>query len=261
MNTVTNKENNADPLSETRINGVFSTTTKVVVGFGHTKKKTDQNVLVYASEGEDGNITIKALNEKFVPTGTAKVISKENLMRNYLPEPDIYMRQVYPVIRKLSQTVARGERHLNNGENYSAEMEFKKALRIDEENIRATFGLGISYLNRGDSKSGEIVFRRLVKLKGAFEPRHKHMFNEFGIQLRKNRMFSQAIKYYARASKFSEKDENLYFNMARTYLEYGRKSMAMKFVDKALSINPSFDEAVNFKAYLQKKRPPQNFKA
>ncbi|RQD61801.1 MAG: tetratricopeptide repeat protein [Desulfonatronovibrio sp. MSAO_Bac4] len=260
MNSLTDNTN-IDPGSESRINGVFSTTAKIVVGFGHTKKKTDQNVLVYASEGEDGNVTIKALNEKFVPTGTAKVISKENLMRNYLPEPEIYMKKVYPVIRQLSKTVARGERHLYNGENYSAEMEFKKALRVDEENIRATFGLGLSFLHRGDSKRGEIVFRRLVKLRGAFEPKHKHMFNEFGIQLRKNRMFFQAIKYYARASKYSEKDENLYFNMARTYFEYGRRSMAMKFVDKALSINPSLDEAANFKAYLQKKRPPQSFKA
>lgn len=247
--------------SEHRINGVFSTTTKIVVGFGHTKKKTDQNVLIYANEGEDGNITIKALNKKYVPTGTAKVISRENLIKNYLPEPEIYLKQVYPVIRQLSQTVARGERHLRNGESYSAEMEFKKALRIDEEHIRATFGLGLSYLHRGDSKHGEIVFRRLVKLRGAFEPIHKHMFNEFGIQLRKNRMFSQAIKYYARASKYSKKDENLYFNMARTYFEYGRRSMAMKLVDKALSINPAFDEAINFKAYLQKKRPLQKFKA
>lgn len=241
------------PEGEPRINGVFSTTSKIVVGFGHTKKKTSQHVLVYATEGEDGNIRIRALNEQFVPTGTAKVISRDNLMQNYLPEPEVYVKHVFPIIRQVAKSVARGERHLKNKESYSAEMEFKKALRIDEENIRATFGLGLSYLQRGDTKKGEIVFKRLVKLRGAFEEKHKHMFNEFGIHLRKNNMFSQAIKYYARASKYSGDDEHLYFNMARTYYEYGRPNLALKLVKKAVSINPGFAEARNFITFLEKK--------
>ncbi|MFW6005595.1 MAG: tetratricopeptide repeat protein [Desulfonatronovibrionaceae bacterium] len=249
--------NQAEPESiqapqEVRIKGVFSTSMRVAVGFGHTKKKVNQNVLVYAEERDDGKISIKSLNEKFVPVGTAKVISRENLMKNYLPEPEIYMEKVYPDLRYVSRSVARGERHLRNKENYSAEMEFKKALRVDEENIRATFGLGMAYLQRGDADRGEIVFKRLVKLNGAFEAEHKHMFNEFGIHLRKNKMFTQALKYYARALEFSRKDENLYFNMARTYYEYGKSGMALKLVKKALEINADFSSAIEFKNFLEK---------
>lgn len=238
--------------SDKAIKGVFSTTSSMSVGFGHTKKKVTRNVMVYAEEQETNIIHVQALNAHFMPTGTAKVISRDNLLKNYLPEPDVYISKVIPIMRKVEKGVAKGERHMRNKEPFSAEMEFKNALRIDEENIRATFGLGLSYLSRGDTKRGEIVFRRLVRLEAAFEPRHKHMFNEFGISLRKNKMYVQAIKYYVRASILSKSDENLFFNMARTYYEQGKPGLALKFVNKALHGNSDFVEAKKLLKALEK---------
>lgn len=247
------KQQTTNPHSENRINGVFSTTSQQAAGVGENHKIFDQHVVVFATEEDDGKITIRSLNEKFVPSGTAKVISRKNLLKNFLPEPDIYMNKVLPAMRELFKTVARGERHLQNNETYSAEMEFKSALRIDEENIRATFGLGLSYLQRNDTQRGEIVFKRLVRLKGAFEPEHKHMFNEFGINLRKNKMFTQALKYYARAAQHSRQDEHLFFNMARTYHEAGNTKLALKMIRKALDINPDFVQAQKLRKHLQSK--------
>ncbi|TVQ95948.1 MAG: tetratricopeptide repeat protein [Desulfovibrionales bacterium] len=241
-----------------RIKGVFSTTAQQSVGFGHTKRKVIQNVLVYAVEEEDGKISIQSLNAHFMPTGTVKMISRNNLLKNYLPEPDVYISKVYPAIRKVAKAVARGERHLRNNETFSAETEFKTALRIDEENIRATFGLGLSYLARGDIQRGDIVFRRLVRLRAAFEPEHKHMFNEFGISLRKSKMYPQALKYYARAQSISGDDENLFFNMARTFQEKGRETLALKFVSKALAINPNLIEAQKFRIFLENRLAQKN---
>lgn len=88
-------------------------------------------------------------------------------------------------MRELQKTIARGERHRKNKEYYSAEYEFKNALKIDEENIRATFGIGLTYLDRGELDKAKMVFKRIYNLNGAFEREHKHLFNEFGIKLRK----------------------------------------------------------------------------
>lgn len=241
------------PSQGIRIKGVFSTTSQTTVGFGHTKKKISQNILVFANEQEDGTISVQSLNSHFMPTGTVRSITRENLLKNYLPEPDVYLSKVYPVMRKVAKSVARGERHLRNSETFSAEMEFKTALRIDEENIRATFGLGLSYLNRGDAQRGAIVFRRLVRLNAAFDPERKHMFNEFGISLRKNKLYPQALKCYVKAGIISGRDENLVFNMARTFLEKGRETLALKFVNKALAVNPELREARKFKIFLEKR--------
>ncbi len=37
------------------IKGVFFTTSRIIVGFGHTKKKISQNILVFAVEDEDSS--------------------------------------------------------------------------------------------------------------------------------------------------------------------------------------------------------------
>lgn len=225
------------------LHGVFSTEGKVSIGYGATKRKVKKQLYVFAEEQEDGKIALRPLNDKFIPAGDATFISKKELLKSYLPEPSVYVNKVFPVMRTLYRTVAKGEDHLRKGETFSAEYEFKNALRIDENHIRATFGLGLSYLQQGDTKKGEIVFRRLVRLDGAFERKHKHLFNEFGIQLRKSRLYKQALQYYFRALKLSSQDENLRYNIARTLCEMDKLKSARFFLLKALEFNPDFPEA------------------
>lgn len=235
----------------TGLRGVFSTEGKMTIGHGSTKRKVKKQLFVFAEELDDGNISLRPLNEKFLPAGTATTITKKELLKSYLPEPAMYVNKVYPVLRNLSQTVAKGEDHLRRGETFSAEYEFKNALRLDEKHIRATFGLGLSYLQQGDAKKGEIVFRRLVKLDGAFEKRHKHLFNEFGIQLRKCKLYTQALQFYFRAYKLSRQDENLLYNIARTLCELDRLKSARFFLNKALALNPFFTEAESLFQYVE----------
>ncbi len=238
---------------EDRVKGVFSTTVKASIGFGHTKRKKPQLFYVYVEELEGGRVSIQPLNKHFVPSGEVQYLSKEELLSDYIPEPEVYMAKVYPAIQQVTASIASGEMHYKKGQLFSAEYEFKNALRIDEENIRATFGLGLTYLDRGEKEKGDLVFRRIVKLKAAFESRHKHLFNEFGIKLRKNKMYSQALKYYARAFQFTKDDEHLFYNMSRTLYEKGSYVTALKFVEKAVSLKPDFNLANQLLEILQRK--------
>ena len=226
-----------------RIKGVFTTTLKGVVGFGHTKKRTAQSIHVYVEEMEDGRFSIQPLNDNFVPSGAIECVSREELLNSYVPEPALYTERVLPAMNALTATIARGERHFQKGETFSAEFEFKNALRVDEENIRATFGLGLTYLERGDSEKGALVFKRLAKLKNPFQQQHKHLFNDFGIQLRKNKLYVQALKHYARAYKLCKTDEHLLYNIARTLYEKGNLQACERFCQKALKLKKNFVEA------------------
>ncbi len=232
------------------LRGVFSTEGKMTIGHGTTKRKVKKQLYVFAEEQEDGRIALRPLNDKFLPAGNATTISKGELLKSYLPEPSMYVNKVFPILRTLSRTVAKGEEHLRRGETFSAEYEFKNALRLDENHIRATFGLGLSYLQQGDTRKGEIVFRRLVKLDGAFEKKHKHLFNEFGIQLRKGKLYPQALQYYFRAYRLSRQDENLLYNIARTLCETNRLKSALFFLNKAMELNPDFSEAESLAKYV-----------
>lgn len=222
--------------------GVFSTQTMSVIGFGATKRRVKQNIFVFAEKQADETYLVRALNKNFIPTGKTQTVTREELLSHYLPEPDLYMNKVVPMMRQVRETVEAADAHRAQGESMSAEFEYKNALRVDEEHIRATFGLGLTYLDRGEVDNANLVCRRIITLEAAFGREHKHLFNEFGIQMRKHRMYAQALRYYFKAYRLSNKDEHLLYNIARTYFEKGRLKLARKFLEMALAMAPAFEE-------------------
>lgn len=236
-----------------RIKGVFSTKTVSKVGTGTTQRKTVKKNYFMVTEQDDGKVEVQVLNSNYVPSGKRRLVPKEELLQKFSPEPEFYTYTVYPKMRELQKTVARADRHRQQGETFSAEYEYSNALKVDEENIRANFGIGLTYLDRGEQEKANDIFERLIKLEAAFENEHKHLFNDFGISLRKNGMFDQCLEYYQRALELCNDDEHLYLNMARVYWEKGHKDRTVEYVKKALQVNPGFEIGKKFLEFLQKK--------
>ncbi|MDR2892544.1 MAG: tetratricopeptide repeat protein [Deltaproteobacteria bacterium] len=236
-----------------KITGVFSTQEIQKVGTGTTTRKTIRKSFWYCIEQDNGQIEVQPLNTNFIPSGPKRMLEKDNFLAEFSPEPEFYLSTVYPRMREVTKTLARAERHRNNGELFSAEMEFGNAIKVDEENVRANFGLGLTYMARGDTAKAENILGRIVKLDAAFEPEHKHLFNEFGIQLRKNKMFKDSIAYYDRALELSSKDENLYYNAARAYLENKKPAEALEHLLKGIEINPAQPELAQFLLWMLNK--------
>ncbi len=240
-----------------RIKGVFSCEDTGYVGFGGTKRKIGRNFHVYAEEQDDGRILVQSLNSGMAPSGPQEIMSREELLSKFLPEPELYLNQVLPLMEKVESHVERGDRHRAKGESYSAEFEYRSALDLAEDHVRAVFGLGLVYLDRGDAASGAQVFKRLVGLRAAFEARHKHLFNEFGIKLRKCGLFAEALEYYSRAREFSGDDENLTYNIGRAWFEKGDPARARKLLLQALEMRPDFPECREFLAVVEHTLSPR----
>lgn len=242
-----------EPEKRERINGVFSSQEVRKVGTGTTSRKTIQKTFWFCTELGGGELEVQPLNANYVPSGPKKKLGMEQFLAAFSPEPELYVTSVYPKIREMDKAVARGDRHRAKQEYYSAEMEYGKALKVDEENVRANFGLGITYLERGETDKAENIFDRLVKLDAAFEAEHKHLFNEFGIKLRKNGMIDEAVTYYERAMELASRDEHLLYNLARAHLEKNNIENALEFLLKALDLNPTLEPAVKFILWLVNK--------
>ncbi|CAK7020320.1 MAG: hypothetical protein DELT_02394 [Desulfovibrio sp.] len=233
-----------------RLEGVFSNQEVRKVGTGTTTRKTIQKFYWYAIAQEDGQVELQPLNSNYVPSGPKKLVSMEEFLEQFAPEPEFYVSNVFPKIKEVNKTLARADRHRKNKEYFSAEMEYGSALRIDEDNIRANFGLGITYLERGENNKAEDILGRLVKLDGAFESEHKHLFNDFGINLRKNGMYDQSIAYYTRALELTAHDENLHYNIARAYLEKKDADSAVDYLLKGMELNPLQETLLKFLIWL-----------
>lgn len=239
-------------LGEDRIQGVFSTQSVVKVGTGTTQRKTIQKTFWFCKENDAGDIVVQPLNVNYIPSGPTRDVPRDDFLAKFNPEPEFYVSTVFPKMQELNDTIVRGEKHRSRGAAYSAEFEFKQATNIDEENVRANFGLGLTYLDRGEQTKANDIFKRLVTLEAAFEEEHKHLFNDFGINLRKNSMFDQALEYYLRAEELVEDDENLYHNIARVYYEKGELDQCIKYLKKSLDLNPRMEESLQFMDFLNK---------
>ncbi len=237
-----------------RLKGVFSTQSVQKVGTGTTARKTIQKMYWYAVELDDGTLEVQALNVNQVPSGPKNIVTKDDLLENYAPEPEFHQQTVFPKMRELVKTISRAERHRKRGEYFSAEFEFQNALNVDEENVRANFGLGLTYLERGETSKANNIFERLVKLDAAFEKEHKHLFNEFGIKLRKNKMYDQSVDYYERAMSLSEADENLHYNIARAYFDKREIDKTKDHLLKALQMNSEHEAAKHFLEWMKEKK-------
>lgn len=236
-----------------KIRGVFSTQQLTKVGTGTTLRKSIQKSYWYVKELDDHTIEIQPLNVNYVPSGPKKIITMDDLLDKFSPEPEFYTVTVMPKMRELEKTIARADRHRKNKETFSAEMEYGKAINVDEENVRANFGLGLTYLERGAQDKAQDIFERLVKIEAAYEQEHKHLFNEFGINLRKSKMNDQALEYYSKALELSQSDENLYYNIARVKFELKDITGTAEMLKKALELNSKFEEAAKFMEFLKAK--------
>lgn len=241
---------NAEGLFE----GVFKIDKKGKIGTGATAKRVSQTVLYYAkqAEGEPEMVNIQMLNPKNVPFGKPEQIEKNTLLTEYTPVPEL-LKEVLKNIREVSKSLARGDKFRKRGESFTAEFEFNNALNLDEENVRANFGIGLCLLERDEKDKAQEVFDRIVKIDAAFEDEHKHLFNEYGISLRKKKLVQQAVDYYKRALELTKDDENLWFNMARAHFDNEDWAACAEAAQKCLEVNPDHPEGKKVLAYLAKK--------
>ncbi|OEU69473.1 MAG: alcohol dehydrogenase [Desulfovibrio sp. S3730MH75] len=196
---------------------------------------------------------LQDINANHVPSGEVKIISSEEFSSDYSLELDYWNEKVRKGMDNLSGTLQRGERHREQGELYSAEMEYAGALEVDEDNVRATFGLGLTFLEKGDVEKAQEIFSKVLQLKSAFKPEHKHMFNDFGILMRKNGMYREALQYYNRGVDLDSEDENLFFNIARTHFEAGQWEDCVRYLTMCLEKNRGIEEARKFCSYIVEK--------
>ncbi|SOB59524.1 TPR repeat-containing protein [Pseudodesulfovibrio profundus] len=233
-------ENTNEPLK-----CVFSTVTTFKVGTGTTAKKQQSKNLWFAKQCDEDSYAIRKINPQFVPVGDETYVDRETLLSEYTPEVEIHNQQVQPAMAALNKTLAKGDKHREDNKPLSAEMEYTRALDVDETNVRAIFGLGLVYLERNDREKGLAVFDQLVAMEAAFDEDHKHLFNEFGIALRKNQLYEESIRYYTRASELTEDDENLFYNLARVFYEKNDWEHCFLFVEKALKLDPDHTAAIS----------------
>lgn len=235
-----------------RIKGIFSNQKEVKVGAGATAKRHLSTAYWKAEELDDGNVSMQGLDGNWQPQGRMLILPKEKLFQDYKLEPEVWYELV-------TLKVSHGDAHREAGRLHEAQIDYTQVRAVDEDNIRANFGLGLVYLSLGQEEKASYVFERLLELKETFAPQHKHLFNEFGIALRKRGLLDRTLIYYSKALALSPDDENLHFNLARCHFERKDAPALFAHLRVALQIDPEHAESLRLLRHALKRGlvPPE----
>lgn len=218
---------------------------EIPLGCGTTAKYEVVEDYYQVTEVDENHVEIRLLDFTDQPVGKGVVISK-NELKNYTPCPDYFKQKKKPRDLLVEEHVLSGDRHFEKKEFYSAEYEYNQALSLDQHHLRAYLGKGKTLYARGEKEAAKKIFTLLSQLETLFDKENKHIFNEFGIELRKKGMFDEAISNYLRAISIDPEDEVLYYNLGRAYYEEGKPEEALVQLEQALTLNPDFKEAQEF---------------
>ena len=233
-----------------KIQGIFSVEKTAKIGTGSTEKKVKQQMYCQAIEKEDGQIEVRYLGKNDEPIDISERIPKDVFVRDSVFHPYFLEERKAEKEKKANKKILTAEEHVKKNELHSAEYEYNLALRIDEENLRAYFGIGNVYLKMGEKDKAKDIFVKISKIDAIFEEKNKHFFNDCAIQLRKQELYTEAIDYYNKSIELCAEDENIFFNLSRAYFENNELKEAKEKIIKALKINPEFKEAKAYFYYL-----------
>ncbi len=129
-------------------------------------------------------------------------------------------------------------------------VEFLKLDYLSPEDQK-TAKMMISLVERGETSA----LRELVAVHDGLGSLVLSFYNETGISLRASGDFDQAIIRYKKALSVSPNDENLFYNLARAYIEKGQKKNAEVAIGQALLLNPQFQEGAQLEKYIKQWSP------
>ena len=233
-------------LDEVVDGGYYREKIKSKVGTGDTAKNADMENFWQAKVNPDGSVSMRLLDNHDRPMGYKETAEPGEIGTRFEHMPGFKPRENVAKAEEADRIASRAERHLEKEEFLSAEFEFSKAVKIDDNNVRANYGLGQAYLGQGETEKARSTFKKLVDIDEVTDPRHKHIFNNLGIDLRKQGMFAEAVRHYKRALDLSQQDEHLWFNLGRALFEGGMYRQAAPVFKKALDLKPEFEEAKAF---------------
>lgn len=217
---------------------VFSALDELRVGTGTTTRKHTSRIYWYVEELDEDRFSLRRINSHHVPSGDEVVVTLKELVANYTPEVEFFEGNTLPALELLQEYLDEGTEQRAKGKLYSAQDNFGRALGLDEGNVRALFNLGLIALALHDLDKARDIMGDLLKIRSTFTGKDQHLFNEFGIALRKGGLFDEASAYYAKALEFVEDDEHLYYNLARANYERGHWAECVHAIGRSRALNP-----------------------
>lgn len=130
-----------------------------------------------------------------------------------------------------------------------AHEQFLKALKLDNTNVTAKFGLIDAYARGG---LVEVATRAYATMSSADDPREDHaVLRNIGLAFLKLGDYEQALRWFGRALEQEPEDPESYLGMGRAHRELGEVEEARAAYEQALELDPGYVKALTNLGQLQ----------
>ncbi len=171
----------------------------------------------------------RVLTGKTPPIGTVEPV-----------EPVEPVRAVAPPAEEGASAAAPGDSQEN-------------AVLAREQSMRAEFATALTRLRSGQRARAIAQIESLLTGPKISDPAFRHMFTEFGINLRKSKLSALALRTHLEAHRLSPKDSHILFNAARVTYEMNDIKQTRAFLKEALELSPDLEPARRFLDFLDRK--------
>ena len=225
----------------------------------------------YVWEWDAGTVLLIGINETMQPQGQPRILassvfesrfSRDEDKTKTVPEPPVpYLdalsaKKGYSPSQPKPEEEAQYKKYVEPREPRQTVKNIysKEELGLAESDARSSFNNGIDEYNKGLQDEAMRSFERPLIITAPWQRKHKHMFSDFGITLRKIKITKLALRYHTKALSLSPNEPNIIFNLARTHLYMGDFNSAGKLLAQVLAQKPDLKEALSLKEYIDKNR-------
>ena len=123
-----------------------------------------------------------------------------------------------------------------------------------EGTLKASFEEALSALEQGNRRDALKLFSAIADNTDGVVPEHKHVFADFGTDLRKQKLPAAALKHQLKVVELSPEDDHALFNVARVYYDMGDYGNTIRYLNKAIRLNKDLRPAHKFLEYVREQR-------
>ncbi len=169
----------------------------------------------------DNLVYVQKLNALFQPSEALKMIDEQSFRSLFTPEPQI---------KKIPKS------KMYTGQKKKPEILSSHKV---EESLRELFRKALVRMRRGTIEDGALsILENLTTVEEGITKEHKHMFNEFGIEMRKKKSYPHALAFSKRVIAMNSNDDHAHFNVARVLMEMEEFEEAEQHLLTAQFLNP-----------------------
>lgn len=245
--------------------------------------------LYFVWQTEAGDYIVQRIDSARKPVGVPERVAHDVLLHNFVPEAPPTPQPVVPQADAAPSSGARPQQEQQeasarraapeqeqqlifapsqpaedtsgDGDEEFRRLELARKAKQIEASMRETFRKTLLRLKRPKERHAALTaLEQMAESKEGIVPEHRHMFRDFGVQLRKQSQPDTALPFSRRVVKLAPGDDHALFNMARVLCDLRKFEEAEQLLAQAMKIDASEPVYRRLRDYImrEKRRAPRS---